>query len=247
MRIGNRTGIRFKHLFDPVCELDKHDRCCRHRDGKQQPFEKEQRCQVEMHWSRKHCSVNTQCARCHIANHRSHQRRNECSIHHAAQSDELHPEYRTCDWRAKDRTNAARDTCCKNLLPNLRRQFQTMGQAIGKTGAHLHGDAFPSRAPAEQMSEHAAYEHHGSHACGNFRTFVVDGVDDEIVAGFNGSAESLIDPANQKTRDGKSIDNEFVTVSKGRRPFQHIQEKSRCSAAEHSDNGTNSNPLGESF
>src|SRR5262252_92857 len=97
------------------------------------------------------------------------------------------------------------------------------------------------------MSQHAADKNHGGQPSRYLRTFVVNGVDDEIVPTFDGTAKPFIKPANQETRDGKRINDEFVIVSKGGRTLKEVEKKRRGGAAKHSYNSTNSNPLHESF
>ena len=159
--------------------------------------------------------------------------------------DELQAEHGPRDRRAEDGTEAPGHTRGQELPPHWPLDSEAVREPVGEARPHLHGRAFAAGAPAEEVREHGAHEHQGSHPQRDLRAVVVDRVDNEVVASLDRLPESRDDPAEHEARHRQYVHDQLVARAKRRRPVEQPEEPGRGRAAEHPDERAEHEPLAE--
>lgn len=159
--------------------------------------------------------------------------------------DELEAEHGPRDGRAENGAEPSGDARGEQLPPHGPAEPEAMGEPVGAARGHLHGGAFAARAAAEEVGKHRAQEHERGHSQWDFRAVVVDGVDDEVVAGFDRLPKPLGEPAERQAGHGQEVDDRLVAGPPLGRLVEQPEKHGRRRAADQPDERAEREPLAD--
>ncbi len=140
--------------------------------------------------------VDAPCVAGPISDEGGNQARDERGIFHATDSQDFQREYPTGQRRPEDGPEARRDTGHEQHADARRIEAEQARRRTGKTSAELHGGPLAPGRPAEQVGHDCTEEHQRRHAERDTATGLVDLLDDQVVARFDGPARQMVEQSD---------------------------------------------------
>ena len=163
----------------------------------------------------------------------------------ATDRQHLEREHRAGQRRAEHRAEAGRDAAHQQHRALLARLLEGARELVGQRAAHLHRRAFAPDRGAEQVRDDGRQQHQWRHAQRQRLAWLVDLVDQQVVAAVRAATELEIGPADRKARQRQTGQQPGLGQARGSGPVERVQEQRRGAACEQRDRDGQQQPASE--